>query len=482
MKTLFGYLMEQNRMTAEEISESIGVQPEVIDRWSAQKDAVRTESDVTEKLVQLFFASVQPQELCAVLERISPGSTKLSPDVQREVLGKALGMEWNSTPVRPSEQKDSPSVPIRIYLPQCSEKIPSAIRAFWDVVEHTDMPCELYIADWGHFALDEMEQTVFHYMAEQMLRAAGRGFNIQILTPETDEYPDSSILLRRLPLYLHEHITYYRVPGGTVYPSNESWMTLGLRAVLLTRTLPGEAPITTLIQEPTLAQYYCNWMQLLLTQTRPLNQHIGETDTMNIYSRMKADVHPLMTVYFLESMPSFLHMPPQLLREVMTENGADEAQITACLRMSMLRASLRSICKCAQIYNGDQILHLLQQEKYTDPMLSGILNRPAHIRVEQLKKQLQFFLSEVEHTNYQMFLPSFEMDLRLSQCGVSMAVQEDSMAAVMDLTQRSRNFYSTDLSCIGGFSQYMERMMRMIPPVKRSGNWTRRLLKRYMQL
>lgn len=481
-KTLFGYLMERRWMTAEEVSSAIGVQPKTIEEWCTGKGAVKAEAEAMQKLMNLLFEKADRSDLSAVLERISPGSTRLDTDAQREVLGKALGMEWKSDTMLTSAKNETANVPIRIYLPQCNEKIPAAVKAFWDVVERTDIPTEIHIADWGCFALDEMEQTVFQYMAEQMMRAVKRGFTLYILTPETEEYPDPHILLRRLPLYLNPKITYYRIPRGAEYPANESWMTLGIRAVLLTRILPGEAPITTLIQEPTLAQYYSNWMQMLLVQTRPLNQHIGETDVMHMYSRMKADVHPLMTVYFLESAPSFLHMPPQLLREVMTENGAEETQITECLRMSMLRASMRSICKCAQIYNGDQILHLLQQEKYTDPMLSGILKKPAYITAEQLKKQLHFFLSEVEHTNYQMFLPSFEMDLRLSQCGVSMAVQEDSMAAVMDLTQRTRNFYSTDLSCIGGFAQYMEQLHRMIPPVKRSGNWTRRLLKRYIQL
>ena len=480
-KTLLGYLMEKKWMTAEEVSEAIGIQTETIREWCTQKGAVKTETDTMQKLTNLLFEKADRTELAAVLERISPGSTKLESDVQREVLGKALSMEWTEDAAPVPAHSENPNVPIRIYLPQGNEKIPAALKAFWDIVEHTDVPTEIHMADWGHFALDEMEQNVFHYVAEQMIRAVKRGFTIHILTPETEEYPGTPILLRRLPLYLNPRITYYRIPRGAEYPAHESWMTLGFKSVLLTRVLPGEAPITTLIQEATLAQYYYNWMQMLLMQTRPLNLHIGETDVIHIYSRMKADVQPLMTVYFMESAPSFLHMPPQLLREVMKANGADEQQIAACLRMSMLRASLRSICKCAQIYNGDQILHLLQQEKYVDPMLSGILQRSAYITSEQLKKQLRFFLSEVEHTNYQMFLPSFEMDLRLSQCGISIAVQEDSMAAVMDLTQRSRNFYSTDLSCIGGFAQYMEQMHRMIPPVKRSGNWTRRLLKRYIQ-
>lgn len=481
-KTLFGYLMEKKWMTAEELSVSLGVQPDTIEKWCTQEGALQSEGDAMLRLVDLLFEKGDSRELDAVLERISPGSAGLKQEARREVLEKALGLEWNGQ-ARPVPQRgDNRNVPIRIYLPQCSEKIPASIKAFWDVVAQTDVPGEIQIADWGVYALDEMEQSVYHYMAEQMIRAARRGFLLQILTPETGEYPDVHILLRRLPLYLNPRITYYRIPHGTVYPVSESWMTLGLKTVLLTRVLPGEAPITTLIQEPTLAQYYHNWMQMLLVQTRPLNQHISETDVLHIYSRMKADVHPLMTVYFMESAPSFLHMPPQLLREVMQENGADEQQIAEGLRMSMLRASLRSICKCAQIYNGDQILHLLQQEKYTDPMLSGILGKPAYITSEQLRQQLRFFLSEVEHTNYQMFLPSFETDLRLSQCGISMTVQEDCMAAVMDLTQRSRNFYSTDLSCIGGFAKYMEQMHRMIPPVKRSGNWTRRLLKRYIQL
>ncbi|MBQ8687520.1 MAG: hypothetical protein IJ512_03075 [Ruminococcus sp.] len=483
-KTLFGYLMERKWMTAEEVSAALGVQPETIEEWCTRNGAVKTETEAMQKLMNLLFEQAEPGELAAILERIAPGSTRLDSDVQREVLGKALGMEWKGTAVTVSvpAKQETQNVPIRIYLPQSNEKIPASIKAFWEVVAQTDVPSEIHIADWGSFALDEMEQSVFQYVAEQMLRAAKRGFTLHILTPETGEYQDIPVLLRRLHLYLNPRITYYRIPRGAEYPANESWMTLGMKAVLLTRVLPGEAPITTLIQEPTLAQYYYNWMQMLLIQTRPLNQHTGEGDVLHMYSRMKADVHPLMTVYFLEAAPSFLHMPPQLLREVMQDNGAEETQITECLRMSMLRASMRSICKCAQIYNGDQILHLLQQEKYTDPLLSGILGKPCYITAQQLKKQLHFFLSEVEHTNYQMFLPSFEMDLRLSQCGVSMTVQEDSMTSVIDISQRSRNFYSTDLSCVGGFAQYMEQLHRMIPPVKRSGNWTRRLLKRYIQL
>jgi hypothetical protein len=415
--------------------------------------------------------------LSEILERISPGSTVLEADVQQEVLCKALGMEWEDAPAQTEKQQ----VPIRIYLPQCKEKVPSALRAFWQLVEQTQTPCEITLTDWGCFATAHLEQSVFQFVAEQMIRAAKRGFLLHILVPETDAYPEVQTLLRQLPLCLNPQMTYDRMPQDVTSPVNESWMTLGTQAVLLTRTLPGEAPISTLIQEQTLAQYYADWTQVLLMQTRPVNQHIGEGDVVQLYSRMKADVHPLMTVYFLESMPSFLHMPPQLLRTVMTENGADAEQIATGLRMSMLRTSLRSICKCTQIYDGDQILHGLGQERYVDPLLSGMLQRTAYITAEQLRQQLRFFLSEAEHTNYQIYLPSFATDFHLSQCGISVAVQEDSMAAVMDLTDRSRNFYSTDFSCVGGIACYIEQRVRMIPPVKRSGNWTRRLLKRYLQ-
>lgn len=478
-KTLLGFLMEHKWVSESEILELTGVEPEVLESWYTRKGS----NIVSEgRLAELFFDKVPYRELASVLEQISPGSIKLDDEAQKEILGKALGMDWTEYIPKNQTKEKSQSVPIKIYLPQCNEKVPAAVKAFWEIAAETDTPCDIYITDWGIFALDEMETTLFQYMAEQMLRAVKKGFSIHILTPEEEEYPDGHILLRRLPMYLNGRITYYRMPAGSEYPANECWMSLGIRAVLLTRMLPGEAPVTTLIQETTLAQYYSSWIQLLLVQTRPLNQHIGESDIVQIFTRMKSDVHPMLTVYYLESAPSFLHMPPQLLREVMTANGADEVQISECLRISMLRASVRSICKCAQIYNGDQILYLLQQEQYTDPVLSGILGKPAYITSDQLRKQLRFFLSETDHTNYQMFLPSFETDLRLSQCGASMAVQEDSFASVMDLTNRNRNFYSTDISCTGGFAQYMEQLHRMIPPVKRSGNWTKRLLKRYISL
>ncbi|MBQ8725191.1 MAG: hypothetical protein IJY74_05940 [Oscillospiraceae bacterium] len=481
-KTLLGFLMEQKWVSENEIFELIGADPEVFRSWYTKKGISSADVSSEEKLAEVFFDKMPYRELVSILEKISPGSIKLDEEAQKEILGKALGMEWTEGTAKNQAKERSQSVPIKIYLPQCNEKIPSAVKAFWEVVAGSDVSGDIYITDWGILAFDEMDTAMFQYMAEQMFRAAKRGFSIHILTPEAEEYPDGSVLLRRLPLYLNGSVTYYRMPGGTEYPANECWMVFGIKAVMLTRMLPGEAPVTTLIQETTLSQYYSSWMQLLLVQTRPLNHHVGENDTVQIYTRMKSDVHPLMTVYFLESAPSFFHMPPQLLREVMTENGAEEAQISECLRISMLRASIRSICKCAQIYNGDQILHLLQQDKYTDPMLSGILGKPAYITSEQLKKQLRFFLSETDHTNYQMFLPSFETDLRLSQCGASMAVQEDSFMTVMDLTNRNRNFYSTDLSCTGGFAQYMEQLHRMIPPVKRSGSWTKRLIKRYISL
>ncbi len=481
-KTLLGFLMEHKWVSESEILALTGVEPEVLESWYTRKGNVSADIVSEEKLAELFFEKVPYRELASILEQISPGSIKLDDEAQKEILGKALVMDWTEYLPKNQTKEKSQSVPIKIYLPQCNEKVPAAVKAFWEIAAETDTPCDIYITDWGIFALDEMETALFQYMAEQMLRAVKRGFTIHILTPEEEEYADGHILLRRLPMYLNGRITYYRMPAGTEYPANECWMSLGIRAVLLTRMLPGEAPVTTLIQETTLAQYYSSWVQLLLVQTRPLNQHIGESDIVQIFTRMKSDVHPMLTVYYLESAPSFLHMPPQLLREVMTANGADEIQISECLRISMLRASVRSICKCAQIYNGDQILYLLQQEQYTDPVLSGMLGKPAYITSDQLRKQLRFFLSETDHTNYQMFLPSFETDLRLSQCGASMAVQEDSFASVMDLTNRNRNFYSTDISCSGGFAQYMEQLHRMIPPVKRSGNWTKRLLKRYISL
>ena len=480
-RTLFGYITEKAVITVQEAAKAADVSVRTAEEWQ-YTDGLSVMSDSeTRKIAELVVEKCSRKELGIILERISPGSNKLQSADQTEILCKALGMEWNED-TEEVRKKEKNSVPIRIYLPQCNERIPSAIKAFWETVRAAEVPCDIYIADWGIYALDDMEQVVFQYCAEEMISAVKRGFSIQVLTPETSEYPEGRELLRRLPLYLNERITFYRLPAGTNLPANESWFTLGMKSVLLIRVLPSEAPVTTLIQEPTLAQFYYSWMQLLIAETRPVNHHMGENDTVNIFTRMKSDVHPMMTVFFLESSPSSLHMPPQLQREVMKANNAEESEIAEFQRISMLRASIRSICKCTQIYNGDRILDLLQEEKYKDPVLSGMLGRPAYITSDQLKKQLRFFLSETEHTNYTMYLPSFEMDLRLSQCGISIAVQEDSMTAVLDLTNRSRNFYSTDLSCTGGFSLYLEQLCRMIPPVKRSGSWTRRLIKRYIDL
>lgn len=479
--TLLGYFIRKGIITAEEAAAAAAVTANKIEEWQIYDCASVPANSESTRLAELIFEKGNKSKINGILEKISPGSSDLADIAKIEIISKALSMDWGeNTSGIPRQTKTS--VPIRIYLPQCNEKIPACIKAFWQTVEEIEIPNDIYIADWGMYAFDDMEQAVFQYCAEAMIKAVKRGFNIHILTPETSEYPEGRELLRRLPLYLNEKITYYRLPTDARLPANESWMSLGMKTVLLIRVLPSEAPVTTLIQEPTLAQYYYNWMQLLLAETRPVNHHMNNNDLVQIYTRMKSDVHPLMTVYFLESSPSCLHMPPKLQREVMKDNNADENEIAECLRISMLRASIRSICKCTQIYNGDCILKLLQQGKYADPILSGILGRPAYITSEQLRHQLRFFLSETEHTNYTMYLPSFETDLKLSQCGISVSVQEDSMTAVMDLTNRNRNFYSTDLSCTGGFAMYMEQLSRMVPPVKRSGNWTRRLLKRYIEL
>lgn len=476
-RTLFGYLLELGWSTEEEIAAAAGVSLETIEDWKKGRGVlVRKES-----LAELLLAGADRKELAAILESLLPGGYGSEPAIQREALARALGMEWNEK--KPDDkQKEKQPVPIKIYLPQGNERIPAALKAFWQTVLSMDKPASVYIADWGSLAFDAMDQQLFQYTADQLMQAVKRGFSIHILTPEVSEYPDGRMILRRLPLYLNERITYYRLPCNAVLPAFESFMTIGMKTVLLVRMLPGEAPVTTLMHEPSLAYYYYSWMQLLMAEARPVNQHICGNEISQIYTRMKADVHPLMNVYFLESVPSFLHMPPGLLREVMEANGADETQTEECLRVSMLRASVRSICRCVRIYNGDQILRLLEEEKYTDPVLSGILGRQAYITSEQLRKQLGFFLSETEHTGYTMYLPSFEMDLRLSQCGVSIAVQEDSMASVMDLTSRRRNFYTTDLSAVGGLAQYMEQLCRMIPPLKKSGSFTKRLLRRYIQL
>lgn len=475
-RTLFGYIADKGIISPEDAAKAADVSIRRAEKWKYTEGISPMTEEECRKLSEFVFEKSGKKELDEIFEKISPRSDQLTHADRMEMLCKALPMEWNE------EKKDKPDVPIRIYLPQCNERIPSAIKAFWQTVRDTEVPCDIYIADWGIYALDDMEHGVFQYCAEEMLCAVKRGFSIQIITPERTEYPEGRDLLRRLPLYLNEKITFYRLPSAVNLPANESWFTLGMKSVLLIRVLPSEAPVTTLIQEPNLAQFYYSWMQLLIAETRPINHHISDMDTVNIFTRMKSDVHPMMTVFFLESAPSCLHMPPQLQREIMRANNAEETEITECQRISMLRASIRSICKCTQIYNGDRILELLHEEKYKDPILSGMLGRPAYITSDQLKRQLRFFLSETEHTNYTMYLPSFETDLRLSQCGISLAVQEDSMTAVMDLINRNRNFYSTDLSCTGGFAVYMEQICRMIPPVKRSGSWTRRLLKRYIEL
>lgn len=477
-RTLFGYLMELGWITEEEAAEAAGVTSETIKEWKACNGTPTG----TEALSEIIFAGADRKKLSEILEQILPGSSEFDIPAQRETLSKALWTEWRERKVKNEKQDERANVPIRIYLPQMNEKIPSAVKAFWQEVEKLEKPCSIYIGDWGVFAFDDMESQLFRYNADMMMESVRRGFTIYILSPEESGYPEGRIILRRLPLYLNDRIRYYRLPSETVLPEFESWMTIGMRSVLLVRMLPGEAPVSTLINEPTLANYYCSRMELFMAEARPVNQHTGSDELVQIYTRMKADVHPLMNVYFFEAAPSFLHMPPRLLREVMEANGACESQIEECQRISMLRASVRSICRCTRIYNGDRILSLLGEEKYIDPVLSGVLGRQAYITCDQLKKQLGFFLSEMEHTGYTMYLPSFEMDLRLSQCSASIVVQEDSMAAVMETTSRGRNFYTTDLSAVGGLSQYMEQLCRMIPPVKKSGVFTKRLLRRYIQL
>ncbi len=480
-KTLFGHLMEQSWVTMEEAAQVAEKDKATVESYMTYRNDSYLETAVAEKLARFLYESANIAELDGILERIAPGSVDYDPEAQIEILAKALGMKWNE-PQPKRKKEDRQAVPIKIFLPQVNERIPASIKVFWELIDSSETTGEIHITDWGVFALDDMDQSTFKYMADKMINAAKRGFTIHVLTPENDEYPEGKTLLKRLPLYLNENINYYRMQRGVLPSSDECWMAFGMKAVLLVRMLPGEPPVTTFIQESAIAQYYYSKMQIQLAEARPLNQHIGEAEPGTIYTRMKSDVHPLMTAYFFEDVPSFLHMPPKLLREVLECNGADEAMIERCQRMSMLRASVRSICRCIQIYNGDHILELLHQEKYTDPILSGVLGIQAFITSDQLRRQLRFFLAETEHTNYTMYIPSFEMDLRLSQCGVSMAIQEDSMTSIMDMSHRSRNFYTTDLAASGGFARYIERLIRMIPPVKKNGSWTRRLLKRYIQL
>ena len=169
-----------------------------------------------------------------------------------------------------------------------------------------------------------------------------------------------------------------------------------------------------------------------------------------------------------------------LLREILDDNDASDAEHRLCLSANEKSTAIRGRCRSYQIYDLDALETMAEQEQFVAHDLSAILGRQITITRRQFLRQLEHLKRNVRLDNYTLVVYPFSKLSMDTPPPFNIIVQDDSLSAAWDTEKYTRRMYSEDLSIVNGFFQYAESVWEHIPPVSKTEQWCKKQLDRIL--
>ena len=470
------YLLRVLGTSGKELADQIGVDYSTLSKWRRDKRTLSYSSPYAKAIASWALNCPAERECGAVHKLLRDSHPEL-----REGGGARLEHMlrlWLTMPDKPESIQTAAlrgmfEVPLQSSIGL--ENVFDAQYHFFRLLRELPPGQQVTVADFGAVDWAHTEGRWIEEGVRINQAALSGGHSMRIIDQLTDTYRPWELMFQWLPMYLQPDVStfFYRDPKP--FPLRQNLMTIRGQAALIISSTPAapERVIASLYRDPEYVKLFDAAIDGILERSHPMMQ-VMETGALAPFLGMIDDhVKSERILYMINRLPTFRNMPPQLLDEVLRENGVTGTLYERCAAAGRQSASTRSRCECRQIYDLDAIQAAAAEERVVDHDLSAVAGREIFLSREQFRQQLAYLQTRGEESHYTLAVyPYSRLETTVPPC--NMIVQDDSLAAAWDASSYPRRMYSEELSIVSGFYEYADTLWECIPPIAKSESWCRR--------
>jgi len=178
---------------------------------------------------------------------------------------------------------------------------------------------------------------------------------------------------------------------------------------------------------------------------------------------------PQPTTYLVNPVMMYKTMSPDLLNQVLAENGIFPEQREA-IQTNRFTAYLRTKCPYKQIYDLTAMKRIATLDSTVDEELSALYGQPVRVSRKQLHQHLKQLTQLNAPDSYHLLFVPFER-LHLLHSSISYVIQQNSLFLAWDASRSAHRIYSRDPSIVTAAYNYMEEIWNSIPAEFTTPEW-----------
>jgi transcriptional regulator with XRE-family HTH domain len=361
----------------------------------------------------------------------------------------------------------------------------NGILEFFDTALKSENDFPVILCDIGDIDWEKVEHEFIHFMINKIETAVKSGRKVVIIDKITADYKTYKTLFRWLPLYLNENVEV-----RYIHEQKARFYDISIYAVEKTAVLIGIGIKDNTFNNFTeiygagdkeKIDFYFNLARRIKDDSHKLINVSSLADPLKMIEIMEKYIRSEPITYMINSMPSYLNMPTELLEEILESNEADCECRRICIDANIRRREVRKRCNYRQFYDLDALEAALRQPYIVEAELSVIAGKEMRLSNSQFRRQLEFIMQTANSNSktYQLALPSFQ-NIHLNIRESSIVVQDDSIVIAWNTKLCKNRIHCVDLTVVGGFFNYMTEVWNNIPPIKKDENWTKKQFERLL--
>jgi hypothetical protein len=350
------------------------------------------------------------------------------------------------------------------------------LSEFWKIPLKTAGPHKITVIDLGDIIWSEVEEQFIEESLDNIKASLARGDKITIVDLVSKDYRTYETLFRWMPIYLNEALDSRYITSSDAKVYNMSFHTVKGKVALTGFRGNNTSNITSLYTDKDVVDVYANVAKSYVDRSQTLMYRTSLKNPLEMIRLMEEYIRTEPLTYMINSIPSFLNTPEDLLIDILQSNGAGQETIDLCVDARQRRVHVRERCNYRQLYDMKTMFAAVKQARVREDELSRILGKDVYLTKEQFKKQLRYIKERgVKNNHYHLVLASFD-DIHLSIRDSSSVVQDDAIAITWNAELYSTRIHCTELTFVGGFFSYLDSIWDGISPIRKDEAWMEKQL------
>jgi hypothetical protein len=481
---MLAYFMDLLQVSGKELAVEIDTDTTTVSKWRTGKRKLSADSETCRAIAAYFLSdrfSLHQKELDRQLNLVIDGFSALSYGEKVEGLCYLLSRGNIQAIDDTSGREDMVNyqAAMRVYSGDL-EGWKLSMEQFWKAALSA-RPTQITLCDFGDIDWSTTERERFHLTSDYVIACVKRGHRVRIIDILGNSYRSYEVLGRWMDMYMADGVDLNYIIGNFTDAEKGNYYCIRDKLALVGYYFEQKPQLLTYTHytDYRMLSYYQARVEDYVARSKPVFFKLRLAEHMETVNLMKKNLSVFDPTYMICRVPTYINMPPELLAEILEENGVDRVQIERCIGTVTKRHQMRHHCKYIQMYDIDAIEARLQMETHTAKMLSRIIGRPIYVTREQYLRQLQYVSDTVERGEMEIDLISFR-DMGIQEKDVSVVAQAGRLVIIWDDSKYDNLIYSTEPTYIGGYVSYLQNLYGRIPPINKNMDWVRRRLREYV--